>query len=669
MKIFAPYVAIIPSENNKGVVIIPGEILDSIIPYVFQLDDSYGSSQILSKIVSQEFYDFFIKEYTEDQYNFYSYLNKSGHDIESVYKKTEVEGISFTNSIDSPFPVFFLAMKKFLGLGKGITDWMPQNIKNEFGNLIVPYSQIEGVYILHNESHIEHLAEMFGENSIPFVILKDALDITINTSRDPVYLQLLPFGKTNSIHRLPKFIRKKYSALEFDDLKSYYIDCQESDSLPKLLEDLKEASYFPWDGKHISFRTYSKIANQFIISEKRYPLRNIAKRINFYGHWNQLLLTQYGSGAGHDFSDIDLYIENLIKDDSDFEIPQNHSPSEFKSLLSTGNSIHHLFFDDMDKFGCFAFQIFSSKYKQYFSSLLKKPQSDLGNALLLIGLSPEDFYINHNLTLSQLSQKLSASLISYYAWLVKQDKKMMKFLRKWGTETTKTKICSICGQPFILKHININPYCATEITDCCFQCPIVEFPSKEELPEKIMDFVNACGFFPTVDMTISDFNFMSRIKPEKRKEVLIAWAKMGKQDHIAHYFGTWFEGLVKLGLLPNNALVTDRGVMCVAIDNHICLSLAEMQIDNWLYSHNIPHVKEPLYPSHPIYNPSGLKKGDWKVGDIYIEYFGLTGDIDYDANSNSKILLSKELNIPLISIFPKDLKYLDSILSELLTMQ
>jgi len=666
MKKFSPYVAIIPSRFNKGVVIIPGGILDSIIPYIEKLDEYDKSCQKIKDIVSEEFYDFFIKTYTEEQFNFYSHLKEAHNNIEAVYKRTETEGISFTKSIDSPFPVFFMAMKIFLGLGKEMVDWMPQEIRNEFGNLLIPYSQIEGIYILHNESRIEQLTKMFNDNVIPFVLFEDCLVIRINTSAAPVSLQLFSSGEKSSSDWLPKNIENKYSALKFENTRSYYIDCQKLDSFSLLTGDLKECGYFIWEGDPIRLSTYASIANQFIKSEKRYPLRIAAKKQNYYSHWSHLLLTQYDSGGGYDFSNIDTYLDSYIKPCQDCKIPKEYSINDFIFYLSEETFIHHLFFDDLQKFGCFAFNIYSTKYYQYFASLIKNHNTAIDDSLSVLGISLKDLETDKHLMYHQLSRKLTDSLISYYAWLIKQDKDKMEFLRNWGAETTKTKICAICGKPFILKHININPYCATGLIDCCFQCNIVEFPNKDYLPQRIIDFTNACGFFPTETMTLSDFNFMSRIDPCNRKEVLLTWARMGKQSHVAHYYGTWFEGLVQLGILPNNVLPTERGIMCVASDNHICLSLAEMKIDDWLHSHNISHEKEPFYPYHPILNISGLKKGDWKVGNTYIEYFGLAGDEEYDERSESKLLLAEALNIRVISIFPKDLKKLDEILFELL---
>ncbi len=113
-------------------------------------------------------------------------------------------------------------------------------------------------------------------------------------------------------------------------------------------------------------------------------------------------------------------------------------------------------------------------------------------------------------------------------------------------------------------------------------------------------------------------------------------------------FGSWLNALIQAGVLEDGTRKTSRGIHSIAKDGHVCLSLGEKTIDDYLFSHGIHHEKEPRYPE-------GNYRGDFKVGSAFIEYFGLTGNPDYDAKTKEKIRLCKKHIIMLIAIYPKDL--------------
>ncbi len=112
---------------------------------------------------------------------------------------------------------------------------------------------------------------------------------------------------------------------------------------------------------------------------------------------------------------------------------------------------------------------------------------------------------------------------------------------------------------------------------------------------------------------------------------------------------TWFEVLLAAGLLPEGSLKGARGVRVIANDGCVCLSLGEKLIDDVLSSEGIAHAREIHYPD------SGFRS-DWKCGDIYIEFFGLTGNLAYDAKAQAKRGLASELGLRIVEIFPADLK-------------
>ena len=119
-------------------------------------------------------------------------------------------------------------------------------------------------------------------------------------------------------------------------------------------------------------------------------------------------------------------------------------------------------------------------------------------------------------------------------------------------------------------------------------------------------------------------------------------------------FGSWLKTLVGCELLKGDIRELPRGTMCIAEDNHDCLSMAEKQVCDWLYDKKIKHTREPKYPKDKELNPNFMR-ADWKVGKIFIEFFGLVGNKEYDLKIKKKIEICKKYNIDLIDLYPKDL--------------
>jgi len=73
---------------------------------------------------------------------------------------------------------------------------------------------------------------------------------------------------------------------------------------------------------------------------------------------------------------------------------------------------------------------------------------------------------------------------------------------------------------------------------------------------------------------------------------------MGGIEHVKKKFGSWFKALAETGALPDGVLTTARGMRCLAQDGHMCHSLDEQRIDDWLSVHHLAHEREPIYPHH-----------------------------------------------------------------------
>lgn len=121
------------------------------------------------------------------------------------------------------------------------------------------------------------------------------------------------------------------------------------------------------------------------------------------------------------------------------------------------------------------------------------------------------------------------------------------------------------------------------------------------------------------------------------------------------FFGSWNKAVQAAGLTPNRSHDNRmyKRVNTKAIDGHLCDSVSELLIDNWLHKNNILHEKDAHYPETH-------HKADWKIfaknKKVFVEYFGLANDSPrYDRSIREKRVLCKKYNISLIGIYPKDI--------------
>ena len=120
-------------------------------------------------------------------------------------------------------------------------------------------------------------------------------------------------------------------------------------------------------------------------------------------------------------------------------------------------------------------------------------------------------------------------------------------------------------------------------------------------------------------------------------------------------FGSWNNAIRAAGFIPNRSHDNRmyKRVNAKAIDGHLCDSISEVIIDNWLNKNNISHERNISYPNTH-------HKADWTAAienkKIFIEYFGLVNDSPrYDRAIKEKKKLCYENKIFLIAIYPQDL--------------
>lgn len=112
-------------------------------------------------------------------------------------------------------------------------------------------------------------------------------------------------------------------------------------------------------------------------------------------------------------------------------------------------------------------------------------------------------------------------------------------------------------------------------------------------------------------------------------------------------FGTWNRSILAAGLTPVESKFSAKHI---AKDGHICDSVSELIIDNWLFKKGIPHIRNVFYPGD-----EGFTVDFW-VNGYWVEFFGLSGKLKkYDHLKARKIALAANFNLKLIELYPKDL--------------
>jgi len=192
-----------------------------------------------------------------------------------------------------------------------------------------------------------------------------------------------------------------------------------------------------------------------------------------------------------------------------------------------------------------------------------------------------------------------------------------------------------------------------------------QLTDRDTMLEQISIVANILGVVPTSAFRQNlNLAMMSEVDQVALVKTLLS---MPSQKKFVDIFGSWLQTLILAGVLKDGTLQTSRRVRCIAIDGHMCNSLAEKTVDDWLYSHDISHEKEPLYPHHARLNPYKMR-ADWKAQDILIEYAGLMDEPDYAAKMKAKQEIATEFGLSLIILQPKDILDLDTKLASLVGM-
>ncbi len=193
-------------------------------------------------------------------------------------------------------------------------------------------------------------------------------------------------------------------------------------------------------------------------------------------------------------------------------------------------------------------------------------------------------------------------------------------------------------------HVNIF---ASICPDCLNKLIRNDFPdSKEEQLHRLFNLYDFVGRIPPQDYSSLYYIFKDRNNIIALTQHL---CRLWSPDIFKNHFGSFFAALVKSGILPRGTRRMKLGTMILANDGHVCLSLVEKDIDDFLYSLKICHKKEVLYPDSNYRTDWEIT---WKQKRYFIEYFGLMNIRKYAKKAEQKAILAAANNIELISIYP-----------------
>lgn len=159
----------------------------------------------------------------------------------------------------------------------------------------------------------------------------------------------------------------------------------------------------------------------------------------------------------------------------------------------------------------------------------------------------------------------------------------------------------------------------------------------------ISEFLNHFGYVPASGFSRMDLIrqfHIAKLSQEELEFGLKILALIPSNTTITEIFGSWAHFLNKGGMLE----ISNRGkggYRSIATDGHLCLSLGERAICEFLYREGLEHSKEPMYPGHPELNPNGLLRADFLVGDTYVEFAGRMQNEEYAKRMQNKQQLSK----------------------------
>jgi hypothetical protein len=262
-------------------------------------------------------------------------------------------------------------------------------------------------------------------------------------------------------------------------------------------------------------------------------------------------------------------------------------------------------------------------------------------------------------------QYLWGNIIMWFAEARADDINLTRKIRKplW-------KLCELCGNRFIenslplplAERLGIDrlDFCAPCLKETLLSNTGTDDVSADQVIEYLKGLFKLTGVLPKGSYYFGHHDLLS-MSYKERLRFLKLLKHRPSTARVNELYNSWANALQEANLVGDYVLETPRGTHTTAIDGHLCLSIGEKTIDDFLYEHGIDHEKEPPYPDCNY-------RADFKVGDTIIEYFGMIGNPEYDERMKEKFSICKDKNIKLIALYPKDLKDVKSLKKKLIVL-
>jgi len=246
-----------------------------------------------------------------------------------------------------------------------------------------------------------------------------------------------------------------------------------------------------------------------------------------------------------------------------------------------------------------------------------------------------------------------SNVLMYFALARAEVLKLTKRIR-----SPEWKICGLCNKKFVedslpfplIKRQGLDQleFCAPCLRDTVLSNLGSDTVNKNQIIKFLCGIYEFTGVLPRSDYYVG-YRDLLYLDFEDRVRFLKLLQLRPSTARVNELFNSWVHALQQADLIGEYVLRTTRGIHTIANDGHLCLSMGERTIDDFLYEHGIDHEKEPSYPESNY-------RADFKVGDTYIEYFGLVGDPEYEKRMDEKILICDANKIEMIALFPDDLR-------------
>ena len=218
--------------------------------------------------------------------------------------------------------------------------------------------------------------------------------------------------------------------------------------------------------------------------------------------------------------------------------------------------------------------------------------------------------------------------------------------------------CSACKRKYLLEDelFSLNIYLpiihANIFASICNRCleKIIYNEIKDTEEKQLKKLYNLYEFLQKVpNEDYGSFYYLFRDEA-KIIELTKLLGKLWAAQNFKEKMGSFFLALIKSGILPEGTQKLKMGTKAMAKDGHVCFSIVEKDIDDFLFKSKILHKKEVYYPGSEF-------RADWEVVKdgkrCFIEYFGLMSKKEYALKVEHKRIIAIENNIELIAIYPE----------------